>query len=327
MPGRLEGKVAVVTGGSNGIGRACADRFAAEGAKIVVADLQPEPGRAAVEALRSAGAEATYVELEAADADANREMAAHAVATFGRIDVLVTAAGVSHGEYRSGDEETNRKRMLASAEAVARNPAAPLLELDLDDWRRVLDVNLTGTLLAIQACGADMVARRSGSIVTIASIAAVDPLWGAPSYPVSKAGVWMLTKNASRNLAPLGVRVNAVGPGFVDTNMTALMRETDETRARILGLTPMGRTGRPRRSPTWCCSSRPTRPASSPVSSSTPTAAGSPADAEARLSGGAHRGPAARSRRRAPSHRRRARRARPPGVRAWRTGSPASRLP
>ena len=245
MPGRLEGKVAVVTGGSNGIGRACAERFLAEGARIVVADLLSEPGHATVEALRSSGGEAIYVPLEAADAEANRAVAQAAIDTFGTIDVLVTAAGVSHGDYRSGDLEASRKRMAQAAEDAARNPAAPLLELDLDDWRRVLDVNLTGTLLAIQACAPAMVDKHAGSIITIASIAAMDPLWGSPSYPVSKAGVWMLTNSASRTLAPLGVRVNAIGPGFIDTNMTAVLDEVDQYHDLVIGLTPMGRKGKP----------------------------------------------------------------------------------
>jgi NAD(P)-dependent dehydrogenase (short-subunit alcohol dehydrogenase family) len=241
----LDGRVAVITGGSNGIGRACALRFAAEGARIVIADLLPDPGHAAVATVAEVGGQAIYVPLEAADAEANQAVAAAALAAYDRIDVLVTAAGISHGNYLSGDLESGRKRLARAAEAAARNPAAALLELDLDDWRRVLDVNLTGTLLAIQACAPAMVAQGSGSIVTIASIAAVDPLWGSPSYPVSKAGVWMLTKNASRTLAPLGVRVNAIGPGFIETNMTALFDEREEYLARVLGGTPMGRRGRP----------------------------------------------------------------------------------
>ncbi|MGF1597185.1 MAG: SDR family NAD(P)-dependent oxidoreductase [Acidimicrobiales bacterium] len=246
MGGRLDGKVAVVTGGSNGIGRACAERFSAEGAMIVIADLLAEPGQAAVDAINEAGGDACYVELEAASQEANRAMADAAVERYGTIDVVVTAAGVSSGDYTSGDLEGGLKRFQQAAEASAVNPAAALTELDLDDWRRVLDVNLTGTLLAIQATASVMLAQdRPGSIVTIASIAAVDPLWGSPSYPVSKAGVWMLTKNASRTLAPLGIRVNAIGPGFIETNMTAVLDQIDEYNQLILGNTPMGRKGTP----------------------------------------------------------------------------------
>lgn len=246
MVGRLEGKTAVITGGSNGIGRACADRFAAEGANILIADLQQAPGRAAADAITASGAQARFVELEAASQESNEAMAAAAVEHFGTIDVVVTAAGVTSGDYRSGDIEGGLKRMAQAAERSAINPAASLTDLDLDDWRRVLDVNLTGTLLAIQATASVMLAQeKPGAIATIASIVARDPLWGSPSYPVSKAGVWMLTKSAARTLAPLGIRVNAIGPGFIDTNMTAAFDQVDEMRDVILGNTPMGRRGTP----------------------------------------------------------------------------------
>ncbi len=244
--GRLAGKTAVITGGSNGIGRACSERFAAEGANILIADLLVEPGEAAAEAINASGGDARFVQLEAASQEANEAMAAAAVEHFGTIDVVVTAAGISHGEYRSGDVEGGLKRMQKAAEAAVVNPAASLVDLDIDDWRRVLDVNLTGTLLAIQSTASVMLDQgKPGSIVTIASIAAKDPLWGSPSYPVSKAGVWMLTKNAARTLAPLGIRVNAIGPGFVETNMTAALGEVDEYNNLVVGLTPMGRKGRP----------------------------------------------------------------------------------
>ena len=246
MTGQLDEKVAVVTGGSNGIGRACAERFSAEGAKVLIADLLPEPGKAAVEAIVADGGQAEFFELEASSPEANEAMAAAAVDHFGTIDVVVTAAGVSSGAYRSGDLEIDRKRVRQAAEAAETNPAAPLTELELDDWRRVLDVNLTGTLLAIQSTARVMLQQeKRGSIVTIASIAAIDPLWGSPSYPVSKAGVWMLAKNAARTLAPLGIRVNAIGPGFIATNMTAVIDEVDELNAMIMAGTPMGRKGTP----------------------------------------------------------------------------------
>lgn len=244
MVGRLDGKVAVITGGGNGIGRACAERFSSEGAKVVVADLLTEPGQATADAIRGAGGDSLFVELEAASAESNEAMAAAAVEHFGTIDVAVTAAGVSSGDYRSGDLEAGLKRIRQASEVAATNPAAALTELDLDDWRRVLDVNLTGTLLAIQSVARVMLDRgSSGSIVTIASIAARDPLWGSPSYPVSKAGVWMLTKNAARTLAPLGIRVNSIGPGFIDTNMTAAIDEVDDLHSMVIQNTPMGRKG------------------------------------------------------------------------------------
>ncbi len=246
MAGRLDGKTAVITGGSNGIGRACAERFSTEGANILIADLLSEPGNQAADAINSGGGSARFVELDVASQEANQAMAAAAIEHFGGIDVVVTAAGVSSGDYLSGDVESQLKRMAKAGEDAARNPAAALTELDLDDWRRVLDVNLTGTLLSIQATAAVMLDQgKPGSIVTIASIAARDPLWGAPSYPVSKAGVWMLTKNAARTLAPLGIRVNSIGPGFIETNMTEALSQVDEYNDMVLGLTPMGRRGTP----------------------------------------------------------------------------------
>ncbi len=246
MAGRLEGKTAVITGAGNGIGLACAKRFSAEGANIVVADLLVEPGNAAVAAIEADGGKALFFELDASSPEANKSMAAAAVDHFGAIDVVVTAAGVSDGDYLSGDVESQLKRMASAAEAAERNPAASLLELDIDNWRRVMDINLTGTLLAIQATAAVMVEQdRPGSIVTIASIAARDPLWGSPSYPVSKAGVWMLTKNTARTLAPLKVRVNSIGPGFIETNMTEALASVDTYHDMIIGSTPMGRRGTP----------------------------------------------------------------------------------
>lgn len=245
-PDRFTDRVAIVTGGSNGLGRACAEDLAAEGAAVVIADLQATPGEAAVDAITQAGGRAVFVELDASSVDDNEAMVSAAIDTYGRIDMLVTAAGISSGDYESGDDEGARKRLQMGVEAAAANPAAALTELAVDDWRRVIDVNLTGTLLAIQATARVMLEREQpGSIVTIASIAARDPLWGSPSYPVSKAGVWMLTKNAAKTLAPLGIRVNSVGPGFIETNMTRVFGEAEDHRAMLMAQTPMGRMGRP----------------------------------------------------------------------------------
>ena len=246
MAGRLDGKVAVITGGANGIGRACARRFSEEGASIVIGDLQPEAGAVTVAEIEAAGGVASFVQLDVTSPAQNAELASAAVERHGTIDILLTAAGVSTAGYVSGDIEGQVKHMTKRAEVVEANPAAAITDLDVDDFRRVLEVNLTGTLLAVQAATRVMVDQaKPGAIVTIASIAAVDPLWGEPSYPVSKAGVWMLTKNASRILAPLGIRVNAIGPGFIDTNMTAAFDEVDAFNDVVIGGTPMGRKGTP----------------------------------------------------------------------------------
>jgi NAD(P)-dependent dehydrogenase (short-subunit alcohol dehydrogenase family) len=244
MTGRLEGKIAVVTGGGNGIGRATCQRFAEEGADILVADLLDEPGAETVARVKERGREALFVHIDAASPEDNDTMAQTAIERFGRVDVLVTAAGISHSDYVSGEHRPDAQMLAEQAKRFAE-PWTILTELDLSAWQRVLDVNLTGTLLACRAVGPHMVERKSGSIVTVASIAAKRPDAGPISYTVSKAGVWMLTKSLARSLAPTGVRVNAIGPGFIETNMTTLITGNEAIRNMALTQIPLGRFGRP----------------------------------------------------------------------------------
>lgn len=244
---RLENQVAVVTGGANGIGRACALRFAEEGADVLVADLQPDAGAGVVEEIEALGRRAVFVELDAASKEANEAMADLAVAELGGLDVLVTAAGISHSGYQSGDVERDIKR-YAGALDYLETPALMFCDEQEADWQRVIDVNLTGTLLAMQAASRRMIeSGTNGRIVTIASIAAKMPDAGPLPYTVSKAGVWMLTKKAARMLAPAQIRVNSIGPGYIATNMTAAFDHLGEERqARILEGIPLGRVGEPR---------------------------------------------------------------------------------
>jgi NAD(P)-dependent dehydrogenase (short-subunit alcohol dehydrogenase family) len=237
--GRLEGRVALVTGGANGIGRACCERFSEEGAAIVVADLLDEAGEQVAKDLREHGCPAVFAHLEATSAPDNAAAVATAVAEFGRLDIAVTAAGVAYAGYRSGQRPPT--------DAVTRDPVAAFLDLPVDAWQQVLDINLTGTLLTLQAAGRRLREQGDGgSIITIASIAAKHPEPGTPAYGVSKAGVWMLTKHAARILGPAKVRVNAVGPGFIATNMTAVVREHEEMYDHFVGGLPIPRMGTPR---------------------------------------------------------------------------------
>lgn len=241
---RLNGKVAVVTGGGNGIGRACSLRFAADGAKVVVADLLGDAGKQVVDEIAKQGGEAVFIELDASDAAANQTLMSTAVDRFGSIDVLLTAAGISYGSYVSGDRSGDEEMARRSVES-ALDRAKAFVELDFDDWQRVLDVNLTGTFLAVQSAAAHMVeSGRAGSIITIASVAAKRPDAGPVPYTVSKAGVWMLTKSAARALGPAGIRVNAIGPGFIETNMTRLLREMPGVADQLLATLPLGRFGK-----------------------------------------------------------------------------------
>jgi NAD(P)-dependent dehydrogenase (short-subunit alcohol dehydrogenase family) len=239
----LTGKVAVVTGGGNGIGRACCERFADEGMDVLVADLLEEPGAATVAEVEARGRRAAFVKVDTSKPDDNEVMIARAVQEFGGVDVLVTAAGISHLGYRSGDTS---EQAAWRAERAGAGPAEQFAHHPLDDWQAVLDVNLTGTLLSMQSTVRRMLEQgRGGSIVTISSIAAKHPEPGAPAYGVSKAGVWMLTLHAAKMLVDEGIRVNSVGPGFIETNMTKLLREVPAAMAPFMGSIPMGRMGTP----------------------------------------------------------------------------------
>ncbi|GAA4977541.1 SDR family NAD(P)-dependent oxidoreductase [Yinghuangia aomiensis] len=241
--GQLDGKVAVVTGGANGIGRACCERFADEGADIVVADILDERGMDTIAAVEKRGRRAAYMHADASSPTDNETVMQHAVDMFGSLDVLVTAAGISTADYRSDKPQAVARRAAKHARDQP-DPMRRFTELRLGDWQKVLDVNLTGTLLAVQAAARVMLdLKKRGSIITIASIAAKHPEAGAPAYSVSKAGVWMLTKYAARVLGPAGIRVNAIGPGFIETNMTAVVRGLPDLEERLLADVPLGRMG------------------------------------------------------------------------------------
>jgi NAD(P)-dependent dehydrogenase (short-subunit alcohol dehydrogenase family) len=241
--GRLAGKVALITGGANGIGLACAQRFAEEGAKIVLADVQDDAGESAVVDLRGDGHEAIFVHLDASSAADVEAAVTAAVSDFGSLDILVTSAGISYTGYSSGDRSRDA---LMSELGASVDEATAFLHLPLEQWNPVLDVNLTGTLLAVQAAGRQMVKQESGgSIITLASIAALVPEVGSLAYSVSKAGVWMVTKMAALALGSSGVRVNAIGPGFTDTNMTKIIGALPDRATTIMEQIPMKRFGQP----------------------------------------------------------------------------------
>ena len=242
---RFEDRVAVVTGGANGIGRACSIRFASEGACVIVADRDEAGGSGTVAAVNEAGGNALFVPLDATSRLDNASMAEAAMEKFGRLDYLVTAAGISHAGY-TGDVEAEAKR-LGERLHYSEKPYLEVLDYDIDEFRTVLEVNLIGTFLAIQSCAAQMVeAGNGGSIVTIASIAAKNPNAGPIAYTASKSGVWMLTKKLAVLLASADIRVNAVGPGFIDTNMTKVIEMfPPELLAQFMLGIPMGRKGNP----------------------------------------------------------------------------------
>ena len=247
MVGRMDGKVAVVTGGGNGIGRACCLRFAEEGAAVVVADLQADQAAETADMITDGGGRATSIAVDVTSVADNDEMAALAVSEFGGLHAVLTAAGITHANYVSGDIEAEVKRMTRQLDYVER-PGWDFVEHDVDEWDTVMAVNVKGTLLSMQSCVARMLdAGTGGTIVTIASIAAKHPDAGPLAYTSSKAAVWMLTKKAARMLGPVGIRVNAIGPGFIDTHMTKVIDLIPDEQRRVdfYGQIPLGRKGVP----------------------------------------------------------------------------------
>jgi NAD(P)-dependent dehydrogenase (short-subunit alcohol dehydrogenase family) len=243
---RLEGRVAVVTGGGNGIGRAVAVRLAREGAQVVIGDLQTEAGGTTVSEVGATGGTAVFVRCDVTDQRDVAALARTAVDRFAGLHVVVTAAGISHAGYVSGDPVAGLEAMAANA---ALPPAEGFVNLDPADIQQVYDVNVTGTLLTMQACVAVMLAHgwaNGASIVTIGSIAAKHPDTATLAYGLSKAAVWFLTKKAARDLAGERIRVNCVAPGFIETNMSAILAGLpEELRAPYLGPIPMRRMGTP----------------------------------------------------------------------------------
>ncbi len=228
MTGRLADKVAVITGGGSGIGRACALRFAAEGAKVCVADLDLAAATETARLVDGTGGRSLAMQVDTTDEPASDGMVAQCVEAFGRVDILVAAAGVG-------------------GPRPSRDSAKPysVLAIPTEGFRAVLDVNLYGVLFSNRAAARWMVANgRGGSLINLASIMSKMPSPGA-AYSVSKAGVWMLTKCLAQELAGHGIRVNAIGPGFIETPMTEALRSDAERSGWAMRLTPLGRYGKP----------------------------------------------------------------------------------
>ena len=212
---RLEGRTAIVTGAGRGLGLAIAERLVAEGARVLLSDIDPGVAEAAK------GLGQPHVTADVSNQAGIDAVFAQADATLGGLDILVNNAGI-----------------IGAATSLA-----DLAEADFD---RVMAVNVKSALLASQAAGRRMIPRRSGAIVNMASVMAVYASGDQIPYTVSKSAVKQLTAATALSLAPYGIRVNAVGPGTIATPMVAAVTGAhDEALGRVLSRTPLGRLGRP----------------------------------------------------------------------------------
>ena len=202
---RLNDKVAIITGGANGIGRAFSLGLAAEGAKVVVADVDQEAVQRFAAEMGQTGRECLACTAEVSDETSTREMAEQALERFGRIDILVTCAAI----YAN----------LARKE---------FLEIDLEEWNRVLAVNLTGAQLSARAVLPAMKEQRSGAIVNMGSVNTVLAPAGRAHYSAGKAALENLTKTLAREMGQYGIRVNTLSPGLVKTGRAAVTEERYE---------------------------------------------------------------------------------------------------
>ncbi len=214
---KLKGKVAFVTGAAQGIGKAIAEALAKEGADIIVSDINIELAAKTAEGIKALGVKAFPMKTNVSDSAEVASSVDVAHKEMGKIDILVNNAGITKDNL--------------------------LIRMKDEDWKAVIDVNLTGTFNMTKAVSPLMMKARSGKIVNIASIVGLMGNFGQANYSASKGGVIALTKTSARELAARGIAVNAVAPGFIDTEMTKKLPE--DIKAKMKEQIPMGKMGSP----------------------------------------------------------------------------------
>jgi len=213
----LKDKVAIVTGASRGIGREIALTLARAGAAIVAADIMADLLKGVVDEITAAGGRALPVAADITKFDDCQNLADAAVREFGRLDILVNNAGITRDNL--------------------------ILRMKDEEWQKVIDTNLKGVFYCIKAASRAMMKQRGGRIINMASVSGLLGAAGQANYAASKAGVIALTKVAAREFASRGITVNAVAPGFIETDMTRVLPE--EVKTQSINLVPLGRAGLP----------------------------------------------------------------------------------
>jgi 3-oxoacyl-[acyl-carrier protein] reductase len=208
----FENKVVMVTGGAAGIGRATATGFVKEGAKVAICDVNPEAGKTTAESL---GPEATFQQVDVSDNKSVNDWVESVMSQHGQIDVLVNNAGITRDGL--------------------------IMRMKEADWDAVLNVNLKSAFNCTKAVSKTMVKQRSGRIINLASVVGVIGNPGQANYVASKAGIIGLTKAVAKELASRNITVNAVAPGFIETDMTASL--PDKAREAMVAQIPLGRAG------------------------------------------------------------------------------------
>jgi NAD(P)-dependent dehydrogenase (short-subunit alcohol dehydrogenase family) len=212
----LENKVAIITGAGSGIGKATAELFAKEGAKIIVSDISNENGNSAVEEIKKNGGDAFYIKADSSKPEENEALIKQTVQKYGALDIAVNNAGIG-------------------------GPLAATGEYPIDGWKKVIDINLSGVFYGLRYQIPAML-KKGGSIVNIASILGAAGTKLSPAYVAAKHGVVGLTKAAALEYADKNIRINSVGPGYIKTPL--VMNSLDKTALdALVGLHPIGHLG------------------------------------------------------------------------------------
>ncbi|MGE5432098.1 MAG: 3-oxoacyl-[acyl-carrier-protein] reductase [Syntrophomonadaceae bacterium] len=214
---RLENRVAIVTGGAQGIGKAAILKFASEGATCVIWDVNEGKGNELVKELEADGTKALFIKVDVTSPESTENAAREVLGKYGKIDILVNNAGITRD--------------------------ASFMKMTFEQWKQVIDVNLSGVFNCTKAVVPSMVENKSGKIINTSSVVGLYGNFGQTNYVATKSGVIGMTKTWARELGRKGINVNAVAPGFIATDMVAAMPENvlEGMRAK----TPLGRLGTP----------------------------------------------------------------------------------